>query len=246
MDQGFQFGRLAARAKKLLRLLARPRFAAALARHRVAAAVEHLEPIRLTRAATLIDIGANKGQFSLAFRAVRPDAAIIAFEPLAAAADTFHALLPDAILYRIALAGAEGEADFHVTDRSDSSSLLPPGPGQSEAFGVVDERVIKVPVRRLDACVALADAAHPILIKIDVQGAELQVLEGCGDLEAVDFIYVELSFVELYEGQPLFREVSDYLAGRGFTRLGVFNQVETERFGPTQADFLFGRDSLRS
>jgi hypothetical protein len=67
------------------------------------------------------------------------------------------------------------------------------------------------------------------------------VLEGCSTLEYASFIYVELSFVELYEGQALFEEVAAYLFGRGFTVMGVFNQVSTARFGPTQADFLFKR-----
>lgn len=236
--------RAAAIGRKALRLLIRPALARAMLRHKVAAAIEHLEAIEHSAAATLIDIGANKGQFSLAFRAIRPEAPIIAFEPLDEAARVYEALFKgDArvTLHRVALADVEGEAEFHVTDRRDSSSLLKPGRGQSEAFGVADELTITVPVRRLDSCVAFAGMARPIMVKIDVQGAELSVLKGCRALEGADFLYVELSFVELYEGQALFRDVFDYLAGRGFTLAGVFNQVATERFGPTQADFLFKR-----
>lgn len=233
-------------ARKALRLSMRPRFAGAMVRHRVAAAIEHLEAIRHCAAATLVDIGANKGQFSLAFRAIRHDASIVAFEPLDEAADIYMALFKgDArvTLHRVALAEAEAEAEFHVTDRRDSSSLLKPGQGQSDAFHVVEERTIKVQVKRLDACVALAQMARPIMVKIDVQGAELGVLRGSGALEAADFIYVELSYVELYEEQALFRDVFDYLTGRGFILAGVYNQVSTARFGPTQADFLFSRPS---
>jgi len=236
--------------RKAARLLARPRFARAALAHRVAAAVEHLEAIDRSGARTLIDIGANKGQFSLAARARLAGLGIIAFEPLPEAADRFERLFggdPGVALHRVALSEAEGEAEFHVTDRSDSSSLLKPGAAQDAAFGVRESATIRVPVRRLDHCLALADLPRPILIKIDVQGAELGVLKGCADLEAADFVYVELSFVELYEGQPLFGEVAAYLAGRGFALAGVFNQVTTARFGPTQADFLFrGGDSARS
>jgi FkbM family methyltransferase len=241
--------RVAALVRKGLRLAMRPRFTGAVLRHRVAAAVEHLQVIRYCAPATLIDIGANKGQFSLAFRALRPDARILAFEPLHEEADRYQALFAGdrrVTLHRVALAAHEGQAAFHVTNRHDSSSLLKPGRGQNEAFAVRGERVIRVPVKRLDACMGPDGLAHPILIKIDVQGAELQVLEGCGFLEAVDFIYVELSFVELYEEQALFRDVFDYLDGRGFVLVGVFNQVTTDRFGPTQADFLFGRAPSRS
>lgn len=237
----------AARMGKALRLLSRRHFARAALTRRVAAATEHLPAIAHTAAATLIDIGANKGQFSLAFRALRPKAAIVAFEPLPAAADRFQRLFGSdsrVTLHRFALSHEAGNAEFHVTDRADSSSLLKPGRGQAEAFGVRCDATIRVPVRRLDASVDLAAMARPILIKIDVQGAELGVLKGCDTLEQADFIYVELSFVELYEGQPLQGEVAAYLAGRGFVLAGIFNQVMTGRFGPTQADFLFKRGDL--
>lgn len=236
--------RLLAKLGKGLRLLKHWRFAAAALRHGIAAGVEHLAAIRRAAPATVIDVGANKGQFSLAIRALRPAARIIAFEPLADAADKYADLFRGdgrVELHRFAIAEQEGAATFHVTDRSDSSSLLPPGSGQSAAFGVSRARTMKVPVRRLDSLVRMAGLDRPIMLKIDVQGAELQVLKSCADLSEVDFVYVELSYVELYEGQPLLAEVSAYLADRGFALEGIFNRVSTARFGPTQADFLFRR-----
>jgi FkbM family methyltransferase len=233
-----------AKVKKAVALGARPRFARAAFGQGVAAAVEHLEAIALTKSATLLDVGANKGQFSLAFRQLRPDATIIGFEPLPQAADKYERLFASdsaVTLHRVALAEAASTAEFHVTDREDSSSLLKPGAGQTSAFGVSAAVTIQVPVERLDARVDVKSLMHPILMKIDVQGAELRALQGCDWLELVDFVYVELSFVELYEEQPLFSDVATYLMGRGFTLAGAFNQVVTDAFGPTQADFLFKR-----
>ena len=232
------------RLQKAVKLFAKPLFARSLLRHRIAAAVEHVEAIGLSQAGTLIDIGANKGQFSLAFRAAYPAATIIAFEPLPEAADTYDDLFgkdPLTKLHRVAIADTEGELEFHVTDRRDSSSLLKPGDGQTAAFGVRAESTRTVPVRRLDEYVQLDRLPRPVLVKIDVQGAELQVLKGFERLEDAGLVYVELSFVELYQGQPLFHEVGAYLKERGFDLAGVFNQVSTAQFGPTQADFLFRR-----
>lgn len=232
------------RLAKGLRLLSRPRFAYSAARYGVAAAIEHVSAIKLTAPATLLDVGANKGQFSLAFRQLRPEGRVIAFEPLAEAADTFSRLFGGdsrVTLHPFALSDADGSAEFHVTDRADSSSLLPPGQGQARAFGVNEELRIEVPIRRLDSVVTICDLARPVLLKIDVQGAELSVIAGCADLTGVDYIYSELSFVELYEGQPLFDESAQALADRGYRLAGVFNQVSTPEFGPTQADFLFKR-----
>jgi methyltransferase, FkbM family len=141
----------------------------------------------------------------------------------------------------VALADSTGDSEFFVTDRADSSSLLRPGKNQFEAFHVREAKHISVAVRRLSDCVDLGALPHPVLIKIDVQGAELEVLKGCDTLEQAAFVYVELSFVELYQDQPLFGRVAAYLATRGFELAGVYNQTVTASFGPTQADFLFKR-----
>ncbi len=232
------------KVRKGLTLLGYPRLVRPLLSQRVAAATEHLHAIRICAANTLLDAGANKGQFSLAFRALRPAAQIIAFEPLPEAADVYEQVLPPdghTCLQRVALASNEGSAQFFVADRPDSSSLLRPGMGQERAFGVRGATTIKVPIRRLDTCVNFRSLGHPILLKVDVQGGELGVFQGCDPLGDLDFIYVELSFAELYEGQPLFQDVTDYLKSRGFTIAGIFNQVTTGEFGPTQVDALFKR-----
>jgi FkbM family methyltransferase len=233
---------------KALQLMRRRRFALAMLRHRIGATTEHIEAIRLCKAATLLDIGANKGQFSLAYREFTPEGRILAFEPFPESAGKFRAVFADdarAELHQTALADKEGEATFYVTTRKDSSSLLEPGAAQEAAYGVRDEATTTVAVKRLDQVVDMGALARPVLLKIDVQGAELKVLEGCVDLESADFLYIELSFVELYKGQPLFDDVEAYLRRRGFTPAGFFNQSVTKEFGPTQVDVLFARSSAR-
>jgi FkbM family methyltransferase len=230
--------------RKGFKVVTDPYLLRTFASHRVAAASEHLDVIRLCEANSLLDVGANKGQFSIAFRRFRPNASIIAFEPLPEVADVYDTVFrrdEHARLQRVALADREGSAQFHVADRTDSSSLLRPGKGQERAFGVRSDRMIDVPVDRLDERVDIGSLARPILMKVDVQGGELDVFRGCKTLEDVDFVYVELSFVELYDGQPLFREVMDYLVNRNFVVAGIFNQVATAQFGPTQVDVLFKR-----
>lgn len=228
--------------RKGLSIFTSRHFFNAAVRHRVVVGSEHIGAIRFTAANTLVDVGSNKGQFSLAFRKLRPSARIIAFEPLPEAADIYEELFardPLIELERVALASGEGSAEFHVADRTDSSSLLEPGEGQKRAFGVHPASTIHVPVKRLDDCVNISALDHPVLLKVDVQGGELRVFEGCDSLEHVDFIYVELSFVELYYGQPLFQEVCGYLLHRGFAVAGLYNQIVTAEFGPTQIDVLF-------
>lgn len=205
-----------ARAQKALRLSRTQRFAGGVLRHRVAAATEHLEAFSFTKAQSLIDIGATKGQINLGCRALRPDATIVAIKPMPDAVNRYGALFKDdnrVTLHRVAISDGDGN-------------------------GIQE---IDVPVRRLESLIELANLPKPIPVKIDIQSAKLQALQGCGNLEATQFKYFELSSVELYEGQPLFDEVAAYKDTRGLTLRGVFNQVTTGPFGPTQADFLFER-----
>lgn len=229
---------------KLATLMRDSRFRSALIGHKVAAATEHLDIIGFCAPATLIDVGANKGQFSVAVRALFPHATIHAFEPLPAAADRYEAVFAQdsrAHLHRVAIGATAMTTRFYVTDREDSSSLLKPGAGQKAAFGVCTAREIEVEVKPLESVIDTVGLTAPVMMKIDVQGAELDVLKGIASLDRYDFIYVELSFVELYEGQPLLDDVEHYLKSVGFTLRGVSNQAFTEQFGPTQADCLFVR-----
>ena len=239
---------IAKKLPKAFRLLSNAHFARVLARHHVAAATEHLEVIRFCAPNTLLDVGANKGQFSTAVRGLLPSTEIHAFEPLPEAAERFSAVFQgDAAthLYRVALGPENGAHTFHVTDRDDSSSLLEPSDKQMAAYGVVTSKLIVVEVKTLGSILDIEVLTRPVLLKIDVQGSELGVLKGISNLEGIDYIYIELSFVELYKDQSLFEDVRENLAARGFALRGVVNPSITQAYGPTQADCLFVRSNPR-
>ncbi len=236
--------------RKLGGLCRRPGFIPALVRHGVAGGIEHYAMVKHLAPHTLIDVGANKGQFSLVVRKLFPETRIIAFEPLPEAADRYERLFnADRLttLHRLALDTSAGERTFYVTDRSDSSSLFRPGPGQKTAFGNALSHEITVKTTRLDEAVNPEDLTAPVLLKIDVQGAEQHVIRSAECLlDHVDHIYVEASFVELYDGQSLFSDVFHELNAKGYRIRGVFNQIITSAYNATQADVLFTRDRSNS
>ncbi len=230
--------------KKIVQILVRPRLLASLIRGTVPA-VEHFEALQQLEIRTCIDVGANVGQFSVLVRYLFPDVTVVAFEPLPEAAEQYERILgmKRITLHRLALGSVSDEANFYVASRRDSSSLLRLGDGQERAFKTTTVATQRVTVRPLGEVIDFARIEYPIFMKIDVQGSELDVLRGCGALlNKIDYVYLEASYVELYTGQPLASEVIDYMSKHGFVLRGVFNQVETESFGPTQADFLFSRD----
>jgi FkbM family methyltransferase len=208
--------------------------------------VEHIDAVKRLSPMTLLDVGANKGQFSVLARYLFPNIDIHAFEPLDSERAIYQAVVRQPCkVYPNAIGRVAGDATFFVTSRADSSSLLRPGAKQKTAYGVATQKSISVCVARLPDVIDISKLPRPILLKIDVQGGELDVLRGAESvLGLVDAIYCEASFVELYQGQPLAGEIAAYLTARGFHLRGVFNQSITSSFGPTQADLLFTLNQL--
>lgn len=215
----------------------------------VATSIEHtkvLAELRKNNIRTVIDIGANRGQFSLAARNAFPNARIISFEPLSEPAEIFRAIFKDdplVTLHEMALGQEISETVIHVSNADDSSSLLPISDLQNELFhGTSEKEIRKVDVKPLDAVLSRSDMQSPVLLKMDVQGFEKEVLLGCESLlDAFSFLYIECSFVELYEGQSLAHEVIAFLHEHGFGLAGIYNMNYDQKGLAVQGDFLFGQ-----
>lgn len=232
------------KSRKALRALRHGRTRAGLAMG-VAPAYEHsallagLGPLDL-----IVDVGANRGQFALIARLTQPQARVIAFEPLPDAAARFAALFQGddmVTLHHSALGAQAGQAQIHITARADSSSLLAPM-RQSEIFaGTHQVATDQVPVTRLDHMLQPKDIAQASLLKIDVQGFEGTVLQGARALLArFQWIYCEMSFIELYQGQDLAPDLIAWLAQQGFRLESVLVDHMVAPLGrAVQADFLF-------
>ena len=196
----------------------------------------------------VLDIGANRGQFSAVAVGLWPKAAVVAFDPLAEAVEKLRRVLyePRHSVYQLALSDVDDDRMvFHILDAADSSSLLSPTRDLVRNFpSVGGSRRVHVTCRRLDG---LFDpnrlARERVLVKIDVQGAELGVLKGFGRLlESVDWLVIEVSAAMLYESQSLDIEVLGYLRERGFDEVSVPNVVRSRDGAVLQRDVILARD----
>jgi FkbM family methyltransferase len=231
---------------KLAAILNSPYYRKGFLRHRVAAGVEHEKILSGLDFRTVVDIGANRGQFALVARQCQPQARIFSFEPLPAAAAKFRAVFAgdDRVkLQEVAIGPVPGNVTIHISRRDDSSSLLPITATQVALFpGTAEVATATVRVAPLRDVISAADIQAPILLKVDVQGYELEALRGCEDLlDRFAFVYAECSFVELYAGQALADEVIAWLRERGFNLQGEHNTVHDRDGRAIQADFLFAR-----
>lgn len=176
---------------------------------------------------TVIDVGANVGQYALELRRLGYRGYIISFEPLPAAVARLRSRAakdPSWRVIPVALGKRNGSATLHVASNSVSSSLLPMlqrHVDAAPASGYVD--AIEVEVRRLDDIFDdIAGSARAPFLKLDVQGAEGDVLAGARrTLPRLVGLQVELSLVELYRGAPMFVEVISWLMAQGFTLMGL-------------------------
>lgn len=192
---------------------------------------------------TVIDIGANRGQFALAARAIS-GAKVISFEPLPEVAAIFQKVFADdpAVKLHVAAIGEKAEKKLiHLSARDDSSSLLEIGDAQSSYFpGTHEVGTLEIEVGTLDQFLTKEEIVRPAMLKLDVQGFELQALAGCKSLIGnFDYVYCECSFVELYKGQKLAGEVVIYLGALGFSLSGIYNPSYDRGGNCIQADLLF-------
>lgn len=196
---------------------------------------------------TVIDVGAHSGEFARMIKRVLPDATIFSFEPLP---DVFQRLEQETKngsnvkAFNFALGDRNDTIEIHRSSYLQSSSILPMAKLHKEAFPVsADHTSETVEVKRLDDVVKEFTLQPEIAIKIDVQGYEDKVIAGGPEtIEKTKAIIVEVSFCELYEGQPLFEKIFQLLNGKGFRYMGNLYQLLNPQDGaPLQADALFVR-----
>jgi FkbM family methyltransferase len=202
---------------------------------------------------TILDIGANTGQFARLAHEVFPGAAIYSFEPLPDCFEALKTALPagaDFHPVNCALGREEGTLEFRRARHTPSSSFLKMTKLHEEAFpestGGQEERPLSVAVRTLDGVAAELPLRENILLKIDVQGYEANVLAGgAATVRRAVAVIMETSFRRLYEGQPLFDEIYETMRGLGFEFQGNMEQMVSPADGRVvQADSIFIRRDL--
>lgn len=175
----------------------------------------------------VLDVGANIGQYAASLREGGYGGKIVSFEPLSEAyAELQKTAEKDARweCRNVALGSTDGAAEIHVMSSNASSSLLPLGANHQQAWPDLHAvRNETISIQRLDTLAPdLLNAETPAYLKMDVQGYERSVLEGGQhSLKYISAIECELSLAPLYDGQPLFLEMLNYLDALGFECVSI-------------------------
>lgn len=155
------------------------------ARRELSAVLSGLYDVPLKSASLVLDVGANTGAFSVWAAHRWPGCRVLAFEPHPGAAERLRrntAHMPVTV-YQVAVGREAGEgALFEGKWTWGESSLYELGEQTKRTFGVK--------VETLDSLVLPVQRTH-LVLKIDTEGAELDVLAGCSFLGAADALLVE-------------------------------------------------------
>jgi len=197
---------------------------------------------------TFFDVGSNKGQFTLLLKILNVKQNIYSFDPLTSAKVSFsyiYKYFKNIRFYSFAISSKCVSQKLFIPKEDDASSLLKISCYQNEFFStsnIVDHQDVKVTTLKHWFESNNIKNFYNGFLKIDVQGSEINVLKGAGQLlEKFKYIYIELSFKEFYESQKLGWEIIQFLSFKNYKFIRVENCIYDDLI-LIQADFLFIRN----
>lgn len=199
----------------------------------------------------VLDIGANEGQFASAIRFFGYQGKILSFEPLLSAHSKMLSISKKdpmwEVYQRCAIGDYDGDVEINVSNYSVSSSILKisqrhlNAEPRSQTIGKE-----KVNIYKIDSIASpyLKLSQNPFL-KIDTQGFEWQVLDGCeNSLSSFRGVLCELSLLPLYESQHLWKELLKRIENNGFSVWAIQPGFTDPLDGRTlQLNVIFFRDT---
>jgi FkbM family methyltransferase len=196
-------------------------------------------------ATKIIDIGAYKGEFTEDVLKIYPDASYLLLEANPEREKDLQAFVQrkksSKIDFELALLdkNAGTEKVFHLMDTA-SSAL--------EEYSEKDSKQVIIPTRTLNE-IADRKGFHQVsLMKLDVQGYELEVLKG-GDkiLPNTEAVILEVSLLDIHKNVPLLRDVVNFMYDYGFVAYDICSVSARRPLDRAlwQTDLLFVKENSR-
>jgi FkbM family methyltransferase len=182
---------------------------------------------------TVLDVGANEGQYATGLRVRGYRGKIVSFEPDPNAFGHLKAKAESDPLWsarNIAIGARDGEETFNISQYSEFNSFLSPSAllQEYDSRAAVETRQ-KVAIARIDSFFKEFEAER-VFLKSDTQGYEKQLILGAADsLARITGLQLEVGFFELYDNQPSFTEILDIMRSHQFSLALIWPNHFSER-----------------
>lgn len=194
----------------------------------------------------ILDVGANEGQFALEMRDLGYTGKIISFEPVKEAFKKITYNFNGDLNWKginLALSNQTGIMNLNISENSVSSSFLnmrdihKEYAQKSKYIGIEEVEVSTLDIEFNK----IYHNANNIWLKIDVQGFEMNVLEGAiQSLSKIKIVQVEVSLVPLYDNEPSLLNIIEFMLKNGFDMIGFESGFQHPNNGSLfQVDILF-------
>jgi FkbM family methyltransferase len=189
-----------------------------------------------TKTPVVLDVGANVGQSIMTVREFWPDSRVISFEPDPRLTKRLRSNwdgIPGISIVEGAVSDRNSrQALFQFTDPAQNSLFDRDDRSwfQAEVVGSVD-----VECFTLDSYCSQHSIAHVDLLKVDVQGAELQVIQGASGLlesRLIDYVVLELNFGDSYDGAARPHKIFEVMESHGYVLIATY--VASEQIQDTR------------
>ncbi len=196
----------------------------------------------------VLDVGANEGQYAKNIRIGGYKNRIISFEPIKEAFEKLKEIsAKDSLwdVYNFALGDYEGQTKINISGNSVCSSILDlldthtDAAPQSKYIGSQ-----KIEIRTIDSIFKDLNLKNQaVFMKIDTQGFEKNVLLGARvSLRSIKALQVEMSVQQLYKGEDLYYQLSNFLYNEGFRLIKIVRGLTKNDGELLQFDGVFMRD----
>ena len=184
-----------------------------------------LQQLSAQHVGTVFDVGANVGQSAQQYRKTWPDAVIHSFEPVMSTFEKLKGAFAGdqrVVPHRIALSKEAGEGQMILAGKHDMHYLDRGLSSQSER-GAAET----VPLTTLDAFCKGEGISHINFLKIDTEGADMDVLLGAEKMlssQSIDIIQVEAGLHPDNQRHVPFESFKSHLEGFGYRLFGIYDQ----------------------